>query len=99
MTGNVAIVEYDCLCPSGADVARAWHCLSRNHSGIRRIDRYDPASETLSGVSSIAYGGQLPLSFAELAGSVDAIAKWCEPAFHAVRTLAARVLGRLDFDI
>ena len=50
-------------------------------------------------MSSIAYGGQLPLSFAELAGSVDAIAKWCEPGFHAVRTLAARVLGRLDFDI
>jgi 3-oxoacyl-[acyl-carrier-protein] synthase II len=99
MTGTVAIVEYDCLCASGADLAQAWHCLSRNRSGIRRIDRFDPAHASLPGVSSIAYGGQVPLSFAELAGSADALAKWCEPGYHAVKTLAARILDRIDFDV
>jgi hypothetical protein len=99
MTGQVAIVEYDCLCPSGADVERAWHCLSRNHSGIRRLDRYDPSAETLPGVRSIAYGGQVPMSFADLAGSADTFNKWCEPAYHAVKTLARRVMTRLDFDV
>jgi 3-oxoacyl-[acyl-carrier-protein] synthase II len=99
MNGKVAIVDYDCLCPSGADFAQAWSCLARNHSGIRRIDRFDPSDQALPGVSSIAYGGQVPLSFAELAGSADTFTKWCEPGYHAVKTLARRILGRLDFDI
>jgi 3-oxoacyl-[acyl-carrier-protein] synthase II len=99
MNARVGIVEYDCLCSSGADLSQAWQCLATNHSGIRRIDRFDPEGETLPGVSAIAYGGQIPLSFDAMAGSAARFAKWCEPGYHAVRLLAKRVLGRLDFDV
>jgi 3-oxoacyl-[acyl-carrier-protein] synthase II len=99
MSGRVAIVDYDCVCSSGTDIDQAWQCLATNQSGIRRIDRFDPEHESLPGVSTVAYAGQVPLSFDAIAGSAERLAKWCEPGYHVVKLLTARLLNRLDFDV
>jgi 3-oxoacyl-[acyl-carrier-protein] synthase II len=98
MSREVVIVDYDCLTSAGADVAATWENLAANRSGIEAIRRYDPEREPLHGVAAISYGGEIPLSYAELAGSADRYAKWPEPAFHAVKVVAGRILGRLGFD-
>jgi len=99
MNGAVAIVDYDCMCPAGVDVDSAWNNLANNGSGIGEIDRFDPSQETLQGISSIVYGGQIPMSFDEIAGSPEIFRKWCEPGHHAVKTLGKRIFDRLDFNI
>src|SRR5260370_26274992 len=99
MNGAVAIVDYDCMCPAGVDVDSAWNNLANNGSGIGEIDRFDPSQETLPGISSIVYGGQIPLSFDEIAGSPEIFRKWCEPGHHAVKTLGKRIFDRLGFYI
>lgn len=92
-------MDYDCVCASGADIGEAWQCLASNQSGIRRIDRFDPEHESLPGVSTVPYAGQVPLSFDAMAGSTERLAKWCEPGYHVVKLLTSRVLRRLDFDV
>jgi 3-oxoacyl-[acyl-carrier-protein] synthase II len=96
---DIVIIDYDCLTPIGLDIDQAWQNLIDNRSGIRAIDRYDPRGESLQGVDAISYGGQLPLSFDELAGSSEILKKWCEPSYHAVMNLTRVILGRIDFDI
>lgn len=99
MDKRVAIVDYDCLTSLGADVEGTWEAAAANRSGIRPIDRYVPGEERFQGVAAIAYAGQIPLSFAELAGSADRYEKWPEPGYHAVKLLAGRIFRRIGFDI
>ena len=99
MDNQVAIVDYDCLSPLGTDLASSWEALTNNRSGISFIDRYAPDQETLRGVSDVAYGGQIPLSYDELAGSAKRYNRSPEPAFHAVKMVSARILERLGFNI
>ncbi len=99
MSERVAIVDYDCVCSAGAELGHAWQCLATNQSGIRRIDRFDPEHESLLGVSTVAYAGQVPLSFDAIAGSAERLAKWCEPGYHVVKLLTTRLLHRLAFDV
>jgi len=96
---SVAIVDYDCLCSTGSTLETAWDNMSRNRSGISEITRYSPSGETLMGLSAASFGGQIPMSYDELAGTGDSFRKWAEPGYHAVNTLCRRILKRLDFDI
>ncbi len=96
---RVVIVDYDCLSSLAADLDGTWAAAADNRSGMRPIDRYDPAAEGFQGVPAIAYAGQVPLSFAELAGSADRYEKWPEPGYHATRLLAGRILRRVGFDV
>jgi 3-oxoacyl-[acyl-carrier-protein] synthase II len=96
---EIAIVDYDCLTPAGHNMQHAWENLVNNRSGIRMIDRYDPGQESIDGIEEISYGGQIPLSFDELAGSSETFKKWCEPSYHAVKSLTKAILRRIDFDI
>jgi 3-oxoacyl-[acyl-carrier-protein] synthase II len=99
MSDEIVIVDYDSLTSAGITLNQAWENLVNNGSGIRPIDRYDPAEETLLGVSDISYSGQIPISFEELAGSPDIFHKWAEPSYHAVKTLTRRIFERINFDI
>ena len=96
---DVAIVDYDCLSPTGCNIEDAWATMSTNGSGVSNITRYDPRSTPLLGLEMVSYGAQLPLSLAELAGGGEHLEKWAEPGFHAVRVLCRRILKRLDFEI
>lgn len=99
MESQVVIVDYDCLTSLGTDVEGTWDAAAANRSGVRYLDRYVPGEERLRGVPDIAYAGQIPLSFEELAGSADRYDKWPEPGYHAVKLLAGRIFGRLAFDV
>jgi 3-oxoacyl-[acyl-carrier-protein] synthase II len=99
MEQPVAVVGYDCLSPLGSGFAATWQELVKNHSGIRFIDRYAPSEETLHGVSSVAFGGQIPLAYSEMAGSPERFNRSPEPAHHCVKPVCERVLRQLDFNI
>jgi 3-oxoacyl-[acyl-carrier-protein] synthase II len=99
MSDDVVIVDYDSLTSAGLSIDLAWENLVNNGSGIRSIDRYDPAQETLLGVSDISYSGQIPISFDELAGSPDVFNKWAEPSYHAIKTITRRIFEKIDFNI
>ncbi len=96
---DVVIVDYDCMTPLGLTFDSTWKELINNRSGITAIDRYDPSNEPLRGVSSVAYGGQLPVSYEVLAGSDSLYKKSSEPAYHAVKTVCKRILERIRFNI
>lgn len=95
---RIVVVDYDCISSLAADLDGTWAAAAANRSGMRPIDRYDPAAATFQGVPAIAYAGQVPLTFAELAGGADRYERWPEPGYHAVRLLAGRILRRLGFD-
>lgn len=99
MDREIAIVDYDCLSSAGLSIEQTWENLVNSGSGIGPIDRYDPSAQTLFGVPAIKYGGQIPISFEGLAGSSEKFQKWCEPSYHAVKTLATSILRRIDFNI
>ncbi len=99
MEDAVAIIGYDCLSPLGTSFVSTWQELVQNGSGIKFIDRYQPAEQTLHGVSSISFGGQIPLAYAEMAGSIERFNRSPEPAYHCVRPVCQRVLQQLDFNI
>jgi 3-oxoacyl-[acyl-carrier-protein] synthase II len=96
---RVLIIDYECISPLGMTLEESWGNLSVGRSGIRFIDRYEPSSVALRGVSSVPFGGQVPLSYPELAGSARNFDRWPEPAYHAVRTTCDRLLQRIAFDI
>jgi len=99
MSGNLAIIDYECLTSAGLDASSSWENLAANGSGIRNIDRYSPESEHFQGVSDISYAAQVPMPYSELAGSAERYSKWPEPGLHAIRLLADRIFGRLSFNI
>jgi 3-oxoacyl-[acyl-carrier-protein] synthase II len=99
MDNRVGIVAYDCLSPLGSTLPATWKQLVNNRSGVTLIDRYDPSRETLVGVSSIAFAGQVPLTYAEMAGSRERYERSPEPSSHCVRTVCARVLAEIGFDV
>ena len=99
MDKQVVIVDYDCLTSLGIGVDSTWEAAAANRSGVRPIDRYAPGEERFQGVPDIAYAGQIPISLQELAGSPDKYEKWPEPGYHAVKLLAGRIFGRIDFDV
>src|SRR4051794_20718653 len=95
MDDSTAIIAYDCISPLGDSFESTWRAATGNASGIRQLDRFRPADSRLRGVGKIQYAGQLPLSFENLAGSRDSLTKWPEPAYHATRLVARRLLGRI----
>jgi hypothetical protein len=99
MESDVGIVGYDCLSPLGTTFRSTWQELINNRSGIRFIDRYDPAKETLKGVSSIAFGGQVPVAYAEMAGSNERFNRCPEPAHHCISPVCRRIFKEIDFNI
>ena len=99
MDNRVGIVAYDCLSPLGTTLSATWKELVNNRSGVTRIERYDPSRETLAGVSSIAFAGQVPLTYAEMAGARERWDRSPEPSAHCVRTVCARVLAEIGFDV
>jgi 3-oxoacyl-[acyl-carrier-protein] synthase II len=99
MENRIAIVDYDCLTSLGTDVDSTWAAAAANRSGVRHIDRYVPGEDRFQGVPDIAYAGQIPISFEELAGSADRYEKWPEPGYHAAKLLARRIFGRIGFDV
>lgn len=99
MENQAGIVEYDCLSSLGTSFSSTWKELINNRSGIRFIDRYDPAKETLSGVTSVAFAGQIPLIYAEMAGSKERFNKSPEPSHHCLTPVCQRILERLDFNV
>lgn len=98
MKDEVVIVGYDCMSPLGTDVAQTWNGVVNNRSGIRPIDRYDPR-ENFLGPSDVVYGGQIPLTYRELAGSDLKYEKFPEPSHHAVPLVCRRVFDAIDFSI
>ena len=99
MEGDVGIVGYDCLSPLGTTFRSTWHGLVNNRSGIRFIDRYDPAKETLKGVSVVEFGGQIPVAYAEMAGSSERFNRCPEPAHHCIGPVCRRLFEEIDFNI
>lgn len=99
MRNGVTIVDYDCLSSAGLSLEESWDRLADNQSGIGPIDRYDVDAQTLQSLPAISYGGQIPLTFEELAGSSAQFNRWPEPGFHAIKLLTKTILERLDFDI
>lgn len=99
MERQVAIIGYDCMSPLGSTFSATWRELANNRSGITFIDRYDPSKESLSGVSPVAFGGQLPLAYGDMAGSIERFNRSPEPAHHCVRRVCERVLADVDFNI
>src|SRR5947199_1541371 len=87
------------MTPLGLAFDSTWKELINNRSGITYINRYEPSAETLRGVSSVAYGGQLPVAYPVLAGSDHLYNKSPEPAYHAVKTVCKRILERIQFNI
>jgi len=98
MEKQVGIIGYDCLSPLGTTFSSTWKELVNNRSGVTCIDRYDPSKETLRGVSSITFAGQIPLAYAEMAGSSERYNRSPEPSSHCVRTVCQRVLAGIDFN-
>jgi 3-oxoacyl-[acyl-carrier-protein] synthase II len=96
---QIVIVDYDCMSSLGTSFEKTWHNLTENHSGIGRVDRYDPAEQDLLGVPSMQFGGQIPIGLDELAGSPARRRKWPEPSVHALEQVCARLLQRQQFDI
>jgi 3-oxoacyl-[acyl-carrier-protein] synthase II len=96
---QVAIIGYDCMSPLGGTFSSTWQELTSNRSGIGFIDRYDPGKETLSGVSRVAFGGQIPLAYGEMAGSLERFNRCPEPSHHCVKPVCERVLASIDFNI
>jgi len=93
---STAIVELDCISSLGVDLTGTWQCLIRNESGLRKIERYDPASQRLlRGLDKIAYAAEVQVFPA------DGLAEefWRDRASWAVRLLVRRVLNRLQFAI
>lgn len=99
MTTKAVIVDYDCISALGADFETTWIRMADNQSGIERISRYQIEGEPLQGVANVAYAGQIPLTYDELAGSEARFRKWNEPGYHAVERLMDRIMARLQFDI
>jgi 3-oxoacyl-[acyl-carrier-protein] synthase II len=99
MEGDVGIVGYDCLSPLGTTFRSTWQGLVNNRSGIRFIDRYDPAKETLKGVSVVEFGGQIPVAYAEMAGSSERFNRCPEPAHHCIGPVCRRLFEEIDFNI
>jgi 3-oxoacyl-[acyl-carrier-protein] synthase II len=97
MEHQVGIVGYDCLSPLGTTFSTTWTELVNNHSGLTFIDRYDPTQETLRGVSSVAFAGQIPLTYSEMAGSSERYNRSPEPSSHVVKTVCQRLLAAIDF--
>ena len=87
MRHGVAIVEYDCFSSAGLSLEASWDRLADNQSGIGPITRYEVEAQTLQGLPAIAYGGQIPQTFDELAGSSAQFNRWPEPSFHAIKAL------------
>lgn len=98
MEHHVAIIGYDCMSPLGSTFNATWEKLANNQSGIGYIDRYDPSRETLSGVSRVAFGGQIPLAYSDMAGSIERFNRSPEPSHHCVKPVCERVLAAIDFD-
>ena len=96
---DIVIVAYDCLCSLGTDLETAWPKMVNNLSGVVHINHYDLNQEPLQGLDAIAYGGQIPISFDELAGSSAKYKSWPDPSYHAVKSLTERVLDKVDFDV
>jgi 3-oxoacyl-[acyl-carrier-protein] synthase II len=96
---RIAIVDYECTSSLGMTLEASWKNLAAGRSGIRLIDRFEPSRAELRGVSSVPFGGQIPASYLELAGSEKNLERWPEPAYHAVRTTCDRLLERATFDI
>ena len=96
MKDEVVIVGYDCLSPLGTDVAQTWNGVVNNRSGIAPINRYDPG-ENFLGSSDVVYGGQIPLTYRELAGSDLKYEKFPEPSHHSVPMVCRRVFEAIDF--
>ncbi len=96
---NLAIIDYDCLTSAGVDAAATWETLAANGSGARTINRYAPDEEKFIGVPDIPYAAQIPMPYSDLAGSADRYEKWPEPGYHAIRLLADRIFGRIQFQI
>jgi 3-oxoacyl-[acyl-carrier-protein] synthase II len=99
MDTEVGVAGFDCLSPLGTSFAATWQALARNRSGIRFIDRYDPSEQSLSGVSSVTFGGQIPLGYDEMAGSRDRFRRSPEPAHHCVTPVCRRMLEVLNFNM
>ena len=99
MESEVGIVGFECFSPLGTTFAETWQALASNRSGIGFIDRYDPSEQSLSGVSSVAFGGQIPLGYDEMAGSSDRFRRSPEPAHHCVTPVCRRLLEALEFDV
>jgi 3-oxoacyl-[acyl-carrier-protein] synthase II len=98
MRTNAVIVDYDCISPLGVDFETTWSRMVDNQSGIGPINRYRRQDEPLQGVADVAYGGQIPLSYDELAGSADRFSKWNEPGYHAVERLMDRIVAHLEYE-
>ena len=96
MAADVLVVDSECMSALGRDLTTTWARASSDQSGIGRITRYDPGKEDLHGLDDVVYGGQVPYSYDDLAGSPEKYAKWPEPAHHAVRIVIERMLERLD---
>jgi 3-oxoacyl-[acyl-carrier-protein] synthase II len=99
MECDVGIVGYDCLSPLGTTFRSTWRELVNNRSGIRFIDRYDPIKEPLKGVSSVAFGGQIPMAYAEMAGSIERFSRCPEPAHHCIAPACRRIFEEIHFNI
>src|SRR6185312_6882277 len=93
MNNPVVIVDCECMTAAGINLAATWKTLLENGSGIRAIDRFNTAEQPLQGVSSIAYAGQIPMSYEELAGSPEKFQKWSEPGFHAVQRITESIVS------
>lgn len=96
---RIVIVDYECMSALGVTLDETWQRLIGNASGIGYIDRYAASEQALLGVSEMEFGGQIPATYAELAGSPGKQTKWPEPSVHALKRVCKRMLERLDFDI
>ena len=99
MGNEVGIVGSECFSPLGTSFCDTWDALQENRSGIRYIDRYNPAEQTLSGVAPVIYGGQIPLGYDEMAGSAERFKRSPEPAYHCVSQVCEKLLKGLEFDV
>lgn len=99
MDDRVGIIGYECFSPLGMTFASTWKELIGNRSGVRFIDRYDPSRESLQGVSSIAFAGQIPVTYAEMAGSRERFDRSPEPSSHCARMVCKNVLDAIKLDV
>lgn len=99
MENEVSIVGFECFSPLGTTFGATWQAMVQNRSGIGCIDRYNPVEQTLSGVTPVVFGGQIPLSYDEMAGSVEGFRRSPEPAHHCVSPVCRQLLKGLGFNI
>lgn len=99
MENEVSIVGFECFSPLGTTFGATWQAMVQNRSGIGCIDRYNPVEQTLSGVAPVVFGGQIPLSYDEMAGSVEGFRRSPEPAHHCVSPVCRQLLKGLGFNI